>query len=371
MRDLGMDRPDIPAGSVALVHDFFTQLGGAERFAGDLSRLFPTATVHTSVYDRDCLPDGLDPGRIRATPLQSLRARGIPLMLLAPVLPTAFGRIRLDGSGLVISSTTAFAHHVRPPDGAVHIAYCHSPPHFLWAGDDYFRGRRIRGRLLAPALALLRRSDLAAARRVDVFVANSHYTANRIRQAYGREAQVLHPPIETRAFSPTSERSGRFLVVSRLRRHKRIELAIEAALQLGVPLDIVGSGPDDDSLRRDAGRDIRFLGQLGDPAVRHAMARCIALLVPGIEDFGMTMAEVQAAGRPPVAFARGGALEIIRDGETGFLFDEPSVGSLAAAMRRAIDQELDVDALVESARRFDRDTFDAAFLELVARSVAP
>lgn len=365
----GMDRPDLPAGTVALVHDYFTQRGGAERLVGELSRLFPTATVHTSVVDRDRLPDGLDPARVRPTRLQSLRARGVPLTLLAPLLPTAFGRIRLDGSALVISSTTAFAHHVRAPEGAVHLAYCHSPPHFLWGADDYFRGRKTRGRLLAPALALLRRSDLAAASRVDIFVANSRYTADRIRDAYGREAQVIHPPIVPDASSPTPERSGRFLVVSRLRRHKRIGLAIEAATRLGVPLDIIGSGPDEASLRRDAGPDVRFLGHVTDAEVRAAMARCTALLVPGIEDFGLTMAEAQAAGRPPVAFARGGALEIIRDGETGFLFDQPTTDSLVDAMRRAIDRELDVDDLVGSARRFDRATFDAAILELVERSV--
>ncbi len=361
----------IPPDRIAIVHDYFTQQGGAERLVGELARVFPTATIHTSVVDRERLPASLRSATIRATPLQRLRRRGVPLTLLAPVLPTAFGRMRLDGARLVISSTTAFAHHVRPPDDAIHVAYCHSPPHFLWGTEDYFRGRAVMGRLLSPALEVLRRSDRAAAQRVDVYLANSRYTADRIRQVYGREATVVHPPVDTGALAPDPERSGRFLVVSRLRRHKRIDLAIAAATTNGWPLDIIGEGPDEPSLRRAAGPSVRFLGRLGDEAVRAAMARCVALIVPGTEDFGMTMAEVQAAGRPPVAFARGGALEIVRDGETGFLFDEPTSGSVAAAMRRAMTAGLDTDALVRSARRFDRARFDADVLVLIARVGGP
>jgi len=354
------------ARRIAIVHDYFTQQGGAERFVGDLARLLPTATIHTSVFDRERLPESLRAAGIRATPLQRLRRRGVPLGLLAPVLPTAFGRMRLDGAEVVISSTSAFAHHVRPPDGAVHIAYCHSPPHFLWGSDDYFRGRGATARLLSPGLEILRRSDRAAARRVDAYVANSRYTAERIRQTYGRESTVVCPPIDIGAFVPDPERSGRFLLVSRLRRHKRIELAIEAAATGGWPLDIIGEGPDEPSLRRAAGPTVRFLGRLSDEQVRAAMARCVALIVPGTEDFGLTMAEVQAAGRPPVAFARGGALEIILDGETGFLFAEPTGASLAEAMRRAMATDLDTDALIRSARRFDRARFDADLLAVLA-----
>jgi glycosyltransferase involved in cell wall biosynthesis len=364
-----MDRPRIPDGTVAIVHDYFTQQGGAERFVGELARLFPSATIHTSVYDRERLPTTLRSARIRATPLQRIRAGTVPLPLFAPLLPTAFGRIDLTGASLVISSSSAFAHHVRPPVGAVHVSYCHSPPHFLWEPGAYFRGREGTGRLLSPALRLLRRSDRAAAGRVDVFVANSRYTADRILREYGRVAEVIHPPVDTRAFRPSDERSGRFLVVARLRRHKRIELAIEAATRLGVPLDIIGDGPDEPYLRGLGGATVRFLGRLSDAEVQAAMARCVAMVVPGTEDFGMTMAEVQAAGRPPVAFAQGGALEIIDDGETGFLFLEPTVESIAAGMRRASDVPLEPDALVRSADRFARARFDAAFMDLVARHV--
>src|SRR5262245_15006221 len=199
--------------SAAIVHDYFTQQGGAERFAGELARLFPGAPVHTSVVDPAVLPDGLARGRVHASPLQGFRARGVPLPWLAPLLPTAFGSMRLPFVDVVLSSTSAFAHHVRPPDGARHIAYCHSPPHFLWEAEDYFATRGVPGRVLRPALRVLRGPDRAAARRADAYVANSRYTAERVARVYGRTATVIYPPIDAAAFEPTTDRSGRFLVV--------------------------------------------------------------------------------------------------------------------------------------------------------------
>jgi glycosyltransferase involved in cell wall biosynthesis len=246
------------------------------------------------------------------------------------------------------------------------VAYWHSPPHFLWEPDEYFRARSIRGTAFAPMLAWLRRADREAERRVDIALANSRYTADRLEHVYGRKATVVYPAVGTAAFSPAAERSGRFLVVSRLRRHKRLDLAVEAATRRGWGLDIIGEGPDEAALRKAAGPTIRFLGRRSDAEVAVAMSRCVALVVPGIEDFGLTMPEVQAAGRPPVAFGRGGALEIIRDGGTGFTFGLQTVDGLIDAMERALATELDAEALVRSARRFDRAVFDRAIGDVVA-----
>jgi glycosyltransferase involved in cell wall biosynthesis len=361
----------MPVGPrIAIVHDYFTQRGGAERVVDELVRLFPGASVRASVFDPEVLPDRVRAAGVKASRLQPLRAAGLPLPLLAPFLPTCFGSMRFDGVTAVISSTSAFAHHVRPPAGAVHLAYCHSPPHFLYQADDYFRDRSWQRRLMAPALAILRRADQAAGHRVDVYVANSQYSADRIQRCYGRTATVIHPPIDCAAFAPVEERSGRFLIVARLRRHKRLELALQAANRAGLPLDVIGDGPDARYLRTHATATVRLLGRLPDDEVRAAMARCDGLIVPGVEDFGLTIAEVQAAGRPPIAFAAGGALEIVRDGMTGFLFAEPGVDALIEAMRRARETPLEPARLVESARRFDRARFDAKLGALVARAVA-
>ena len=349
---------------VAVVHDYFTQDGGAERVALRIARMFPGARLYASVADAAALPDD-EEVTVTTTPLQRLRSAGLPLGALAPLLPGAFARLDLDGADVVISSSAAFAHHVRPSAAAVHISYCHTPPRFLWQPDEYFRDRPIARWLVAPALGPLRRRDVAAAGRVDVYVANSAYTAGRIRATYGRTARVVHPPIDTAAFRPSAARSGRFLVVARLRRHKRLELAIGAAKRFGLALDVIGIGSDERRLRRLAGSTVSFLGRRTDTEVAAAMATCAGLVVPGVEDFGMTMAEIQAAGRPPVAFGVGGATDIVRDGETGFLFGEQTVEAVGGAMLRALHEPLDPDALVRSARRFDAAAFDAAIRGLV------
>ncbi len=358
------------ATGVAIVHDYFTQRGGAERVVERLAGLLANARVFAGVVDPAAMPSSFGPHAVTTTTLQHVFRAGPPLQALAPVLPGAFGMLDLGAPSVVLSSSSAFAHHVRPPAGAVHLCYCHTPPRFLWEQDEYFHDRRGARALGAPVLALLRRWDAAAARRVDCYVANSAFTADRIRRTYGRTARVIHPPIDCDAFRPSNERSGRFLIVARLRPHKRVDLAIGAANELGLPLDVIGDGSDLPRLEQLAGPTVRFLGRRDDAEVAAAMARCAGLIVAGVEDFGMTTAEVQAAGRPPIAFAAGGSAEIVRDGRTGFLFAEQTVASVGAAMLRALREPIDPQALVRSAGRFDARIFDAAIRELVAEALA-
>jgi glycosyltransferase involved in cell wall biosynthesis len=350
---------------VALVHDYFTQRGGAERVVAHLARLYDQSLLYTSVLDADAAPDLVDRDRIRTSPLQRLRWAHLPLRSLAPVLPAAFANLDLGSPDVVLSSSSAFAHHVRPPAGAVQICYCHTPAAFLWNSGTYFQRCRVAGWLAAPGLRMLRGRDRKAAGRVDVFVANSRFTAERLRRIYDRHVRVIHPPIDTARFRPTAERSGRFLTVSRLRPHKAIDLVIDAANTSRLPLDVIGEGSDLHRLQSMAGPSVRFLGRRSDDEVAHAMARCAALVVPGVEDFGMVMAEVQAAGRPPVALSAGGATEIIRDGDTGFLAPEQTAAAIGAAMLRSQREEVDAAALVASARRFDVTVFDTAIRALV------
>jgi glycosyltransferase involved in cell wall biosynthesis len=259
---------------------------------------------------------------------------------------------------------------VRPPSGAVQICYCHTPAPFLWSSQRYFQRSRLAGVLAAPGLAMMRSRDRQAAGRVDVLVANSRYTAERMRRVYGRQPRVIHPPVDTARFTPTSERSGRFLTVSRLRPHKAIDLVVRAANALALPLDVIGEGSDRPRLEAIAGPTVRLLGRRSDEEVAEAMGRCIALVDPGVEDFGMVIAEVQAAGRPPVAVNAGGAAEIVRDGVTGFLAAEQSAEAIGTAMLRAQHVELEVAALVASAQRFDVAVFDSAIRALVDEVVS-
>jgi len=354
---------------IALVHDYFTQLGGAERVVGELATILEPSVIAASVVDRRLLPPQLAGREIRSTPLQALLRAGAPLASMAPLLPWAFSRLDLGPVDVVVSSSSAFAHHVRVPRGAVHLAYVHTPARFIWQTDDYFREHRGQGRFLAPALAWFRRADRAAYRRIDRVVANSAHTAARLARVHGADAPlVVHPPIDLAAFSPSVERTGRFLVVARLRPYKRLELAIAAAGRTGLPLDVIGSGPDLGRLRRLAGPTVRFVGRSSDADVARAMATCEALIVPGAEDFGMTMAEVQAAGRPPIALGAGGALEIVEDGVTGFLVAQSTVEAFAEAMVRARETTLDAGVLRRSAARFGRERFAAAIRGIVAET---
>lgn len=362
-------RGDRADSAYAIVHDAFVQPGGGERVAAQLAAAFEDAPIHTAGWRPEFLPPPLTPADVRASFVQPLVGRGASLAAVAPLLPLAFARLPLGAPEAVVSSSSAFAHHVRVSSSTVHVCYCHTPPRFLWEEEEYFDGQPARRRLAAAGLAVLRSLDRAAARRVDVYVANSRHVAARIERVYGRSAEVVHPPSDTRAFAPTTERSGRFLAVARLRNHKRLDLAIEAANLASLPLDVVGTGPELESLRRLAGPTVRLLGPATDDEVRSAMARCAGLVVPTAQDFGLTMVEVQAAGRPPIAFGAGGSTEIVEDGVTGFLFGERSPQAIASAMRRAIETPLDVEAMRASAGRFDVAVFRSAIRAAVARAL--
>jgi glycosyltransferase involved in cell wall biosynthesis len=355
---------------VALVHDYLQEMGGAERVVEALLAIFPEAPLYTSVYEPRVSSEVFTGRAIHTTFLQPVARRKAVTKALFPLLPAAFRRLDLGGYDVVLSSSSGFAHHVRTGPETLHVCYCHNPPRFLWQPQDYFRGAEYLSRVGHPLLERLRRLDLRAAAGVDAYVANSAVVAERIERTYGREATVIHPPVDVSRFRVTAERSERFLVVSRLLPYKRIDLAVEAATRLGLGLDVIGDGPERRRLERMAGPTVRFLGRRPNEEVEQAMARAIAVVVPGREDFGLTPVEAQAAGRPPVAYAGGGALETIADGETGFLFAEQTWEAAAEAMERARTTELDPARLRASAERFDVSAFERRLLRFVEERLA-
>lgn len=360
--------PGICTSTAALVHDYMTQLGGAERVAGHLARAFADASLLTSVHDEAVVPLQYIGGRKWRTSYLQPAAGRVPLKLMLPLLPGAIASLDVRDRELVVSSTSGFAHHVRKATGARHVAFCSTPPRFLWRPDEYFRGNAKQRAGLAPLLSVLRRLDLRAAAGVDAYVAVSKHIAQRVREIYGREATVVHPPVELERFTPSRERSGRFLVVSRLVRSKHVDLVVDTANRYELPLDVIGRGPELARLRRQAGPTVRVHGWLPDAAVRRAMAECTAVVIAGEEDFGLVTAEAQASGRPPVAFASGGALEIIEHGTTGYLFDRHTKDSLGAALQEARDHAFDTADLVTSAMRFSLPAFLEAFRRAVETS---
>jgi glycosyltransferase involved in cell wall biosynthesis len=266
----------------------------------------------------------------------------------------------------VLSSSSAFAHGVRVPDGAVHVCYCHAPFRYAWDEEGSALGEiwpPLRP-LLRGQLRRIRAWDRSASRRVDHYIANSKLTRERIRRYYGRDAEIIHPPVETHRFAP-GQPGDSLLVVSELVRHKRLQLALEAARRARAPIQVVGAGPHHVALE-DAYPEAEFLGRVSDERLVELYASARALLVPGVEEFGITAVEAQAAGRPVIATAAGGALETVLDEQTGLLVAPDDVDSLVRAIERLDTLDFDPDRAVHNAARFSV----AAFARRLSAHVA-
>ncbi len=357
---------------VAIVHDYLTQAGGAERVAATLHRMFPASLLYTSVYDPKSTLAYFDDVTVATSflqrwPLSSQRMHKFAL----PLYPTAFEHFDLSSYDLVVSSSSSFAKGVITPPHTCHVCYCHTPARFAWRQHEYLsqsRRGRVMSLLLRNMLGRLRSWDIESAQRPDYYIANSYNVAQRIRKYYRRDvAAVIPPPIDTALYAPAppSEVGSHFLIVSRLVGYKRIDLAVQACNQLGLPLRIVGTGPDLAGLKRIAGPTIEFLGRLSDAEVAHEFARCRALIFPGEEDFGMTPLECMASGRPVVAFAAGGALETVVDGETGVLFQAQTAECLAAALQSMSTREWAPDALQKYAAQFGVNVFESRMMRFL------
>uniref|UniRef100_E6Q4C1 Glycosyl transferase, group 1 n=1 Tax=mine drainage metagenome TaxID=410659 RepID=E6Q4C1_9ZZZZ len=277
----------------------------------------------------------------------------------APFYPNAFERFDFSGYDAILSSSSAWAKGVRVPPGCVHLCYLHSVSRFLFDYDAYVGGLGV-GLLARPLVAGLVRWDLRAARRPTEMMANSATTARRALQYYGRHLDVLHPPVDMARFTQPRAPGEAFLVVARLLPYKRVDLAIDAARIARVPLRIVGDGPMRAALERRAhGAPVLFLGERGDDEIAEELARARAVLVPGVEDFGLMPLEAAASGTPSIAFRAGGATESIVEGVTGAFFERPDANDLAAAMRAFDPLQFEATTLRAHAARFSTDRFVA------------
>lgn len=354
---------------VAIVHDWLNQNGGAERVLEVLHAMYPDAPVYTSMYAPDRLPAEYRSWDIRTSFMQRLplvKAHHQPFL---PLYPLAFESFDLSGFDLVISNSSAFCHGIRTPPETLHVNYCLTPPRFLWDNTTYLSQERVPGvaRMLLPGIiSRLRAWDARASQRVDHFVAISRAVRDRIQRYYGRDSEIIYPPVETSAFAP-SERVGDFyLVASRLLPYKRIDLAVQACSQLGLPLVVAGEGRDRRALEALAGPTVRFEGWVSQERLRELYATCKAFLFPGEEDFGIAPLEAQASGRPVIAYAAGGALDTMVDGVTGLFFYEPRPESLAETLQRFEQLSFDTAAIRVRAQQFDTEVFKARFTSFVA-----
>lgn len=368
-----------PAPKVAIVHDWLTGMRGGEKVLEAICELYPDATLYSLVRVPGAVSEAIERHEIRTSAVQWLPGAGRRYRHYLPLFPTAVELFDLDCYDLVISSSHCAAKSVIRSGRATHVCYCHSPMRYAWDQFEAYFGPDqvgpLKSRILRPVLARLARWDAATAGRVDRFLANSQYVAGRIGRYYNRRSTVVYPPVNTAFYRPGPSPAGEggdrsFLVVSALVPYKRIDTAIEACRLAGVPLRIVGRGPEEARLRRLAGPTVAFLGWRSDEEIRDLYRRSAAVLLPGVEDFGLVPVEAQACGTPVVALAQGGACETVRDGVTGVLVHEESAEGFAAALARLRVLPLDPDAIRTSAERYSRERFMTEFQAAVAGAMA-
>jgi glycosyltransferase involved in cell wall biosynthesis len=344
---------------VAIIHDYLNQYGGAERVLEALHELYPGAPVYTSIYDRAAMPSFYQSWDIRTSWMQRLPGWRRHFRKYFLLYPSAFESFDLSGYDLILSSSSAYAKGVIPPPGARHVCYCHTPMRFAWRTESYVDREGIGGlqRAVLPiVLTYVRLWDVAATPRVDAFVANSREVAGRIARYYGRQATVIPPPVDLSPYRPQPP-GDYYLAGGRLIPYKRLDLAVRAFSALRLPLKIFGAGRDRPALERIAGPTIEFLGYVGEERRRELFEGCRAFIFPGEEDFGITPLEAMAAGRPVIAYARGGALDSIVEGVTGRFFHRQTAAELAAAVALSRGDRYDSAAIRQHAEGFGKEVF--------------
>ena len=345
---------------VALVYDRLNKWGGAERVLLALNKIFPKAPLFTSVWSKKNTP-WTNVFDVKTSFLQKFGIFHKYNEALALLMPISFESFNFDEYDLVISVTSESASGIITKPGTKHIWYCLTPTRYLWSGyGDYFKNPLIRAGS-KPALSYLRRWDKISSHRPDDYIAISSEVMKRIKKYYGKESKIIYPPImiEKSKLKKTHDEDF-FLLVSRLSRfsyYKKVDLAIEAFNKTGQKLKIVGSGPMEKSFRKKANKNIEFLGELTDLALAYYYERCKALIFPGLEDFGLTMAEAQFFGKPVIAYKAGGALDIIIEGITGEFFDKQNPDSLRDALKKFERKSYNERDIIRNSERFTFESF--------------
>ncbi len=359
---------------VALVHDWLTGMRGGEKVLEVMCEVWPEADIYTLLHVKGALSPTIEGRRIHTSFIQKLPRAAKWYRNYLPLMPTAIEQFDLRGYDLVLSTSHCVAKGVITAPSTCHVSYLHTPMRYVWdLFEDYFSVQRV-GRLKRMVISFfasyLRTWDVASSTRVDQYLCNSSHVAKRIAKYYRRDAVVVHPPVDTQRFT-IDEPEDFFLCVSALAPYKRIDLAVQACAKLGRKLKIVGTGQDAQRLKPLAGGHVEFLGWQDDATIDELYRKCRAFIFPGEEDFGITLVEAQASGRPVIAFGKGGALETVRglDAEhpTGVFFAEQSVDSLVDALKAFEEHEDRFDPLMiqKHAKAFDREVFRRKIKEQV------
>ncbi|MBI5134761.1 glycosyltransferase [Candidatus Uhrbacteria bacterium] len=358
---------------VALVHDHLNQIGGAERVLKSMLEIYPDSPVFTLLHDEKRTGSWFEGTEVIPSFIQRLPASQRLFKWYLPIMPTAIEELPVGGFDCIISSSSALVKGILPPPQTLHVCYCHTPTRYLWSNTRQYLEelpqRRMVKLILPFLLQRLRLWDWQAAQRVDRFIANSRFVASRIRTYYQRASTVIYPPVDVDRYVPTNDPIEPFyLLISRLRPYKRVDVAITAFNKMNIPLVVIGSGEEAARLRRLAGSKIRFLGSVDDTTKAWYLSHCRALIFPQEEDFGITAVEAMAAGRPVVAYRAGGAPESVIEGLSGTLFEHQRWESLADAVIHFDPTQFDPARIREHAQQFSRDRFQRELSQFVDQS---
>jgi glycosyltransferase involved in cell wall biosynthesis len=355
---------------VALVHDVLNQLGGAEKVLENFLEIWPDAVIHTVFYDEQKTFGKFAKFQKKISWLDKFPFAHKHPRLFLIALPFAFSAFNFDEYDVVISDSSAFAKFVRPKN-KLHISYIHTPTRFLWTEPEYLDRQqypfilKFLGKLVLP---MLRNWDYQAARGPQFLIANSQNVRNRIQKYYKRESQVIPPPIDAHYFSVNAPASKQdyFFTVSRLEPYKRIDVMVQAFNELGLPLKIAGTGTEEKNLKALAKTNIEFLGRISDEELRKRYSECQAFLFAAEEDAGMTILEAQATGTPVIAYKAGGALEVIKEGETGMFFEQQTPAAIINAVKNFKASQFDPQKLRDHAMQYDKQIFQEKIKDFVA-----
>ncbi|HSX48034.1 MAG TPA: glycosyltransferase [Candidatus Nanoarchaeia archaeon] len=361
------------APKVAIVHDWMVTPGGGERVVYELHKIWPEAPVYTSAYDPEKFPEFKD-ADVRTTWLNGIGLARRKQQLFTIPRAWAFKGLDLSDYDIVISSCSAESKYVKVGLRTLHVCYCHTPIRYYWSDYGWYRKHPPFGwlnplaKLVLPLLIpMLRRMDYNAAQKVHIFVANSNSVRERIRKYYDRHSEVIFPPVDTAKFHVGQGEGEYYLVFGRQVAYKRLDLAVRAFNELGEKLVVGGGGEEINRQKPRAKANIRFMGRVPEGEVADLFAKAKALIWPQEEDFGITAVEMMAAGRPVIAYAKGGAFDYVIDGVTGVLFHDQSAESLAEAVKKSQRIKWDRDVIRKHAEKYDNQVFAAKIKALVDR----
>lgn len=344
---------------IAIAHEWLTNMAGSEACVLNFCRIFKEAPIFTTVYNPDAIDPEIKSHKIITSFLQFGRKRVTGHQKYFPLMPLACNLLNAKDYDVILSSSHCCIKGLRKKKDAVHISYCHTPMRYAWVyEDEYCKNMKpFKKALVKILLAYMRWWDFRQVKNVDYFIANSTLVKERIKKYYKRDAVVIPPPVRCSRFSISEKIGDYYLAFSRLVPYKRFDIAVEACSELGKKLIVIGDGPEKERLEKLAAPCVTFLGYQNDDTVNKYVSECKALLFPGEEDFGIVPVEVMAAGRPVIAYGKGGVLDSIIDGKTGVFFKEQTVGSLVDAINQFETMDFDPDKIREHALLFDENVF--------------